>query len=192
MNLIKCYKLLWIALFFFSCTFFLPIWKISLKAPQYPVHDPGMYIYVNDIKPVQTHDIEIINLLNHYIGMKEIHKNDFKEFEYMPTILVGIIISGSLVILLRNKKVLILWFFFVLLLFSLGLYDFYKWEYNYGHTLNPNAAIKVPGMNYQPPFIGKKKLLNMEASSYPSIGSFCLFIGVGLIFYVILKKDVKT
>ena len=61
--------------------------------------------------------------------------------------------------------------------------DFWKWEYNYGHTLNPDAAIIVPGMSYQPPLIGFKQLLNFGAYSIPDIGGW-IFVGVGIIFAV--------
>ncbi len=54
--------------------------------------------------------------------------------------------------------------------------DFWKWEYNYGHTLNPDAAIIVPGMSYQPPLIGFKQLLNFGAYSIPDTGGW-IFVG---------------
>ena len=57
--------------------------------------------------------------------------------------------------------------------------DFWRWEYNYGHELNPDAAIKVPGMSYQPPLIGYKQLLNFGAYSVPDIGGW-IFIVVGI------------
>ncbi len=60
------------------------------------------------------------------------------------------------------------------------MYDFWRWEYNYGHNLNPEAAIIVPGMAYQPPLIGFKQLLNFGAYSMPDIGGW-IFIGVGVL-----------
>ena len=53
--------------------------------------------------------------------------------------------------------------------------DFYLWEYDYGHHLDPNAAIVVPGMSYQPPLIGFKQLLNFGAYSYPDAGGIIMF-----------------
>ena len=53
-----------------------------------------------------------------------------------------------------------------------GLGDFWKWGYEYGHQLDPHAAIKVPGMSYQPPMIGSKQLLNFHATSWPDIGGW--------------------
>lgn len=58
--------------------------------------------------------------------------------------------------------------------------DFWRWEYDYGHNLDPNAAIIVPGMAYQPPLIGFKQLLNFGAYSMPDMGGM-IFIAVGLL-----------
>lgn len=62
--------------------------------------------------------------------------------------------------------------------------DFYMWEYNYGHHLDPHAAIVVPGMSYQPPLIGFKQLLNFGAYSYPNIGGG-IMIGVAFILAIL-------
>ena len=53
----------------------------------------------------------------------------------------------------------------------LGIYDFYLWEYDYGHDLSDMAPIKVPGQAYQPPLIGGKWLLNFYATSWPNWGA---------------------
>ena len=58
------------------------------------------------------------------------------------------------------------------------LYDYYIWGYDYGHNLNPHAAIKVPGMSYQPPLIGSKKLLNFTSTSWPAAGGIVIGISI--------------
>jgi copper chaperone NosL len=60
------------------------------------------------------------------------------------------------------------------------MYDFYMWEYDYGHQLNPDAPIKVPGMTYQPPLIGSKQLLNITAVSLPSTAAIVIFVSIFL------------
>jgi copper chaperone NosL len=65
-----------------------------------------------------------------------------------------------------------------------GLYDFWRWEYNHGHNLSPDAPIKVPGMSYQPPLLGCKELLNITACSWPHIGGILLFIVLGILFWI--------
>lgn len=61
--------------------------------------------------------------------------------------------------------------------------DFWRWEYEYGHNLDPNAAIIVPGMAYQPPLIGFKQLLNFGAFSVPDIGGW-FFIISGILILI--------
>jgi len=67
-----------------------------------------------------------------------------------------------------------------------GLADFWYWGYDYGHDLDPTAAIKVPGLSYQPPLIGSKRLLNFTAHSWPGLGGWALvaalLIGIALSF----------
>jgi hypothetical protein len=61
---------------------FLPIWSIYLDAPQYP-EGLGLSIYANKLGG----DVDIINGLNHYIGMKTLHAEEFIEFTVLPYII---------------------------------------------------------------------------------------------------------
>jgi len=159
-----------------------PMWRIDLAAPQYP-EGIFMQIWINDLKG----DVDIINGLNHYIGMKTIHREDFREFVYLPAALMSYCGLGLLVALWRRKVGYYIWTVIFLLLATVCMYDFWKWEYDYGHNLNPNAPIKVPGMAYQPPLLGYKKMLNFEALSQPDVGGWFFIIAgiilVGVSFY---------
>ncbi|MDH5719027.1 MAG: hypothetical protein OEZ13_00245 [Spirochaetia bacterium] len=171
--------------FLLLTTLWLPLWNIQLEAPQYP-HPLGMNIYLDKImdQGEDTHDIKNINILNHYVGMKEIPEH-MAEFEIFPYV---IMIMGAISILfgiIGNDKLYLLWFLIMAVLGSIGLYDFYKWEYDYGHDLDPNAILKFKDengnpMGFQPPVIGSKTILNFVAHSYPHIGSFVIFISMGL------------
>ena len=165
---------------------FVPLWANYLEAPQYP-EGLGMFLHANKI----TGDYEIINGLNHYIGMKEIHQEDFWEFKILPYALGFFAALAFLTVFLNNKKWL---YFFAALFLIFGvafMVDFYLWEYDYGHNLNPNAAIVVPGMSYQPPLFGFKQLLNFGAYSYPDIGGWIMF-GVGIILVVLSYLEIKS
>ena len=72
----------------------------------------------------------------------------------------------------------------------LGMYDFYKWEYDYGHNLSDTAQIKIPGMAYQPPFFGGKELLNFYAESYPAGGTYAMVLAavLALVAFFVAKK----
>ena len=165
--------------------FFTPIWMIDLEAPQYP-EGLGMQIWINKI----TGDLNTINGLNHYIGMKKIEPDSIKELTIMPYILGFLIAAGVLTGIAGKRKLLAVWVVLFLIAGTAGGVDFYMWEYDYGHNLNPEAAIIVPGMSYQPPLIGSKQLLNFVANSYPDTGGM-IVIGTGLLGIGILIFELK-
>jgi copper chaperone NosL len=162
--------------------YFLPLWQIILEAPQYP-EGLGMKIWLNDI----TGNVDQINGLNHYIGMKHIIVDDFIEFKILPYIFGAIIFTGIITAIKGNTKLLWFWVILLLVFAVVGLTDFYMWEYDYGHNLDPKAAIKVEGMSYQPPLIGYKQLLNFIAGSFPDYGGILAGLGgsiaVGVLYY---------
>lgn len=157
--------------------YLLPLWKIQLYAPQYP-EGLGLRIWVDRITGAQPNDLNSINNLNHYIGMHAIHPDDFPELRFMPWILGGFIGLGLLVALSGLRAALYVWLQLIVLGAVAGLVDFYRWGYAYGHELDEHAAIKVPGMSYQPPVIGSKQLLNFHASSWPDLGGWLVVVAL--------------
>ena len=154
---------------------FVPLWQIELAAPQYP---EGLVLKMYPDK--LGGNVEVINGLNHYIGMKTLHANNFIEFTVLPYIIGFFAAFCFLVALINRKKWLNILFICFVTFGIIAMIDFYRWNYNYGHDLDPNAPIQVPGMSYQPPIIGYKQLLNFGAYSIPDIGGW-IFIGVGLL-----------
>ncbi len=102
-----------------------------------------------------------------------------------------LIVLGLIAGIAGKKKILSLWVIIFVVFGIAGAIDFYVWEYDYGHNLNPEAAIKVPGMSYQPPLIGSKQLLNFNASSYPDYGGMILIAG-GVIGVLVLIFEMKS
>lgn len=186
-------KLLFASALILVGVFFFPLWNINLEAPQYP-EGLGIRIWINQITGYKENDLENINGLNHYIGMKPIDPDDIPELKIMPFAVGIMILFGLFNAFKGNSKTVYTWIILFLTLGAIGLYDFYVWEYNYGHNLNPNAPIKVPGMSYQPPLIGSKQLLNINAVSLPSISSFIILISVllAVIAIIVDKKKSKT
>jgi hypothetical protein len=146
-----------------------PLWSVQLAAPQYP-EGIGMYIHVNTVRGATEFDLDKINNLNHYIGMKAIEPDAIPELKIMPWIVAALIGGGLLVALLGRRRPLYVWLGAFALLGIVGLVDFWRWEHDYGHDLSPDAIISIPGMSYQPPLIGSKALLNFTASSWPALG----------------------
>ena len=87
----------------------------------------------------------------------------------------------------------------MLLVSTAGLIDFYIWEYEYGHDLDPRAIMKFTNpdgsvMGFQPPFFGSKDILNFRAHSYPQLGAYFLAVGIalGYVAYYVGKKEKQT
>lgn len=164
---------------------YIPIWRIELNAPQYP-EGLMLLIYANKLGG----NVDIINGLNHYIGMKTLHEKDFAEFGMLPGIIVFFSVAFMIVGLVGKRK----WMNGLLVLFILfgiiAMTDFWRWEYQYGHDLNPDAAIRIPGMAYQPPLIGFKQLLNFGAYSVPDNGGW-VFVAAGAVLFVLVVLEGK-
>jgi copper chaperone NosL len=162
---------------------FVPLWRIDLVAPQYP---EGLILLIYPSK--LGGNVEIINGLNHYIGMKTLHTKDFIEFTLLPYIIGSFALLFIVTAVAGKRKWLYILFILFVCFGILAMYDFWRWEYNYGHNLDPEAAIVVPGMAYQPPLIGFKQLLNFGAYSMPDKGGW-IFISVGavLLFCVVME-----
>lgn len=161
--------LLFTALLFIGALF-VPMWQIQLEAPQYP-EGLVLQLYANKIGG----DVDIINGLNHYIGMATIQNEMFPEFAIMRYA-IGLLMGWGLVAALVGRRGGLFTWLMVLGAFVLwAMWDMYSWGYKYGHDLDPHAAIKVEGMAYQPPLFGHKKLLNFDAWSLPDTGGWVLF-----------------
>ena len=152
-----------------------PMWRIDLVAPQYP-EGLRLLIYANKL----AGNVDIINGLNHYIGMKTLHTDDFPEFKILPVIIVVFSVCFIIAGIAGKRKWMNILFASFVVFGIVAMIDFWRWEYDYGHNLNPDAAIIVPGMAYQPPLIGFKQLLNFGAYSIPDIGGW-IFVGAGAI-----------
>ena len=173
--------------------FVFPLWNISLEAPQYPT-PLGMDIYINDFADANPHDIKNINLMNHYVGMKYI-PDAIPEFKIFPAGIIITTILGLLIAFKANYKWYLYWFILMVVLSAAGLYDFYLWEHDYGHDLDPKAIMKFTNpdgsvMGFQPPLFGSKDILNFRAHSYPQLGAYLMGIGMALSFvaYLVGKK----
>lgn len=150
--------------------FAFPLWSVRLTAPQYP-EGLGMHIRINTVEGATENDLNNINNLNHYIGMKRIEPDAIPELRIMPWIVIGIVVTGLATAALARRRFLYAWVAAFVSLAIVGLIDFWRWEYDYGHDLDTvHAILKIPGMTYQPPLIGAKQLLNFKAVSLPGSG----------------------
>jgi len=181
-----------------------PLWNIMLGAPQYP--DPlGMNIYIQGIEGVEEFDIQNIDGLNHYIGMKTIPKaEDMWEFSVFPKVIGGMVALGVIIGLLGffgkvSYKWFLGWFVLMSVLGILGMYDFNLWLIEYGTDLDPKAIMKLENldgtpMTYKPPLLGYQKMLNFDVDSWPATGAYMIFTGMmlTLVAFFVGKRESKT
>jgi len=168
--------------------FVYPLWNIELGAPQYP--DPmGMDIYISGIEGEEEFDIQNIDSVNKYIGMKKIPKpEEMWEFSVFPAVITGMVILGIFIgIFGFMGKINAYWFLGWCVLMGilglLGMMDFNNWLLDYGTDLDPKAVIKLTDaegnpLNYKPPLLGTQQILNFTAHSYPRAGAYLLFAGM--------------
>ena len=158
--------------------FLFPMWKIILYAPQYPT-GVQMNIWINKIDGNEPGTLQNVNILNHYVGMKYIEPDAIPELTYFPYVIIAMACLGLVALIINRPWAYLSWMLLMIGLSMIGFYDFYLWEYEYGHNLSPTAPIKVPGATYQPPLFGKKTILNFTAYSYPHSGG--LLAGISII-----------
>jgi hypothetical protein len=154
--------------------YFLPLWNLTMFAPQYA---NGLSLDIHTYTLVGGHngqDVKEINLLNHYIGMRDLAVEDFTEFKWMPFVLGGLALVFLRAMVLGTVKELVdatvLFGYFGA--FSLGSFA-YK-MYRYGHELAPGAPVKVEP--FTPPVFGYQQIANFEVYSYPRAGTYVLLL----------------
>ena len=118
----------------------------------------------------------------------------FPEFSYLVYVVAMFVLYGLIISFTGSRKMLFSYLVVSVIGALLAIYDFYQWGYDYGHNLNPNAPIKVPGMGYQPPILGHKKLLNFDAYSLPDVGGYiviCAAVIAAIIWFLEVRRSKK-
>ena len=168
-----------------------PLWNLTMFAPQY---QEGLRLDIYSYKLQGGNagqDIKEINLLNHYIGMKDLVAEDFTEFKWMP-----FVIGAMGLLFLRAAAhgrmshlvdVVVLYLYFGA--FSLWSFAYKLWSY--GHNLDPKAAVTVEP--FMPPLFGFKQLANFEVYSYPGLASYALAVAAALLFasFAVAWRDAR-
>lgn len=170
-----------IAALLLPMTFVTPLWHMDFLAQQYP---EGLRLFIYSHALVggdDGNDLAEINVLNHYIGMKELKPEDFNELKWIP-----LVIGAITVLTLRSVVVGTLMSVLDLLAISgyFGLFSVWSFWYKlnaYGHQLDPKAAVQVAP--FTPPVFGHKMVGQFEVWSYPSPGTW-LMLGFGLMLVI--------
>ena len=161
---------------------FLPYWKITLFAPQYP-QGLAATMYVNRL----TGDVQEIDELNHYIGMKPMGEAAVLERTLSIFIVIGIALLIAAAVYVHNPLALILCIPAVMYpAFFVG--DLYFWMRNFGMNLDRNAALSGAIKPFVPPILGAGKIAQFSTTATWEIGLYLsiaasVLILVGLYFH---------
>jgi copper chaperone NosL len=153
-----------------------PLWHYDFSAPQYPEGLP-MTIYINHLGG----RIDLVNELNHYVGMLKIDEKSFPELTVMPWLVALLCAGGIAAAASRRLWAVGAWLvvFAVASLILLG--DFWWWLYAYGHYLDPHAAIRIAP--FMPRLFGSYGMMNFHIVSYPGWGGVAMIASFGFGFF---------
>jgi copper chaperone NosL len=160
---------------------FMPYWRMTLKAPQYP-HGLHVQAYLDRL----IGDVAEIDSLNHYIGMRPL--GEAAQFErtmaVAATVALILLIEGAMLIHNRWAALLALPTILFPVLF---LADLYYWMNRFGHELNPHAPLSTSIKPFTPPILGTGKVgqFSTIASAGPglilaAVASLLVIVGLYL------------
>jgi copper chaperone NosL len=161
-----------IAAVLLAMTYLFPLWSMTMFAPQYP---DGLRLQIYGFKLEggnKGQDAREINLLNHYIGMRELTAENFTEFKWIPFVVGAIaLLCLRAAVIGKNSylvDVTVLYAYFA----AFSLWSFAAKLYSYGHDLAPSAPVEVDP--FMPPMFGYQKIANFEIYSYPALASYTM------------------
>ena len=153
----------------------LPLWEISMTAPQYP-DGLTLQIFAHTIRG----DINEINTLNHYIGMAAIDRAALSDLDWLPLMLGALALfalrCAAVGTLTSALDLLVLFTYFGA--FSSARFVYKLWVF--GHHLDPAAPFKMEP--FTPAIVGSKVIANFTTHSWPASGSLLLAVfGTGVL-----------
>ena len=168
------------ALLIFASLFF-PWWRMEFWAPQYP-EGLNIIVFPNKLEG----EIDKINALNHYIGMKNFSEENFPELQYLPYLIGGLAVLVLLAALIRKMFFL----YTVIGLFvvggGLGVWDLRRWLADFGTNLDPKAPIEMAP--FVPPMIGENTVANFTTNSSLQMGSYLVVAAFVLVLIPVWKE----
>jgi copper chaperone NosL len=162
---------------------FFPWWQMVFFAPQYP-EGLNIIVYPNKLEG----EIDIVNGLNHYIGMENFSEENFPQLQYLSYLVIGLAVITLLVALLRNKKLLYGLIGLFVVGGTLGIITLRKALVHFGTNLSPTAPIKIDP--FVPPILGHNTVANFLTNSILGYGTYFL-IAAFILLLIPLWKDRK-
>ena len=155
-------------------SFAFPLWNINMIAPQYP---KGLQMDIWSYQLVggnNGNDIQEINTLNHYIGMKHLDRTQLSDLDWLPFGFGVLALMALRVAAIGTVRSLIDLTVFNLYVCTFAFVRFVYKLYIYGHELDPTAPVKV--QPFTPAIFGTKQIANFTTHSYPGAGGLLILV----------------
>ncbi len=168
----------------------LPIWAVSLEAPNYPkeAFPQGIPVFFHfDGFSGEVHEM---NTINHYVGMDPMWVGGTFEREIGIYALLALTL-GMIFFILYNNKLMTYVMLVPASLPVLFIADYSYWLYWFGHNLHDWGAFKIKP--FMPTVFGDGKIAQFITHSYPTIG-FYILVAISLLSllaYFAKQKAIK-
>jgi lysylphosphatidylglycerol synthetase-like protein (DUF2156 family) len=154
---------------------FLPYWRLTLNAPQYPA---GLYVeaYLDGVEG----DVGEIDGLNHYIGMRPLA--EAAQFERSISI-IGVVVLALLVLaaVFVHSRWAALLALPALLFPLIFLADLQFWLANFGQNLDPTAPLSSSVDPFIPPVLFTGRIAQFSTTAVPAAGLWLAIAASALI-----------
>jgi len=162
---------------FLLISIFFPYWIMEMDAPQYP-DGLRVEVFVNKI----IGDVEELDLLNHYIGMRTLNEGATIERNLSVFAIVALCLSTTAAVFVHNR-----WAVFlalpVLVYPFIFLLDLFLWLRFFGQNLDSSAPLSSAIEPFTPPLIGNKAIANFIVHTNVGSGFYIACIAVVLVTF---------
>jgi hypothetical protein len=143
---------------------FLPYWSLVLHAPQYP-QGLVVHAYLDRLEG----DVQEIDGLNHYIGMRPLGEAAQleKSISIFAIIALALLVLATIFIHSPWSALLALP---AILLPAVFLIDLYFWLNNFGQNLDPNAALSSSIEPFTPTILGEGLIGQFKTVAFADFG----------------------
>lgn len=155
-----------------ALSYWFPLWRISMKAPQYP---KGLTLDIYSWRlggGHDGHDLDEINILNHYIGMRRIVREELVDLNWLPFAFGVLLLLLLRTALLGTVRTLIDVSVLTGYLCAFALFRFVWMMRDFGHNLDEKAPMNVEP--FTPAILGSKQIANFMTQSWPLGGSWLI------------------
>lgn len=162
---------------------FFPWWRMEFFAPQYP-EGLNIIVYPDHLEG----EVDLINGLNHYIGMASFSEESFPELQILSYLIVGLAILVLIGAFIRKRGYLFALIGIFLIGGAVGIWDLQAKLKEYGTNLDPMAPIEMEP--FVPPIIGENVIANFTTYSFIGTGAYFV-IAAFILLLILLWKDRK-